>query len=156
VDGEGNLPAWYSSMQMFTAGLLLAAFARPRIARRDPPSWVLALLPLTLFAMSADEVAQIHERIGNHSDALLPGGWRGNTIFAETGIWMFLLGIPFIIFFIWLLMRTRRYFAAAPGSMAMLAAGMALFLTGALGVEALSNAFTKGTRAYAWMVLLEE
>src|SRR5262249_56979998 len=135
VDGEGNLPGGYSSMKRFPAGLLLAAFARRRIARRDPPSWVLALLPLTLFAMSADEVAQIHERIGNHSDALLPGGWRGNTIFAETGIWMFLLGIPFIVFLIWLLRRTRGYFSAAPGSMLMLIPGLTLFLTRPLGIH---------------------
>jgi hypothetical protein len=156
LDGEANLPTWWSSMQMMMAALLTATFARRYIKPSDIKSWLLALPPLTLIAMSCDEVAQIHERIGGHSDALLPGGSRANTVFVHTGIWMFIIGIPFIIYMTGLMWYLRSYFRVAPGSLRRYAIGMTVFLFGALVMDGLGNLWDRPSFGYSMEVLIEE
>jgi hypothetical protein len=152
LNGEANLPAWYSSMQGLAAALLLWTFVRRQASR----TWVLWLAPILLFVISCDEVAQLHERVGGHSDALLPGGTRENTIFVHTGIWMFVIGVPFIVFLAWLLVRTRRAFAAAPGSTVKMVTGFGLLLCGSLVMDGLSNAFRIHSLPFNMLALIEE
>ena len=95
LDVESNLPTWYSSIQWFCVAGLLAIFAIRNFSFSQKRSWPLLALPVVFLGLSLDEVAMIHERIGIRSDAFLPGGSRANTLFIKTGIWMFLLGVPF-------------------------------------------------------------
>lgn len=67
---------------------------------------------------------------------------------------MFLLGIPFIIFFTVLVFLVRKQLSERPSSVLRLAAGMAILLTGALGVEVLSNFAENGL--FIAEVVLEE
>src|ERR1043165_7095447 len=156
LDGEANLPAWWSSMQMMCAGLLMATFARRNFRGAEWKSWLLALMSLTLIAMSCDEVAQIHERIRGHSDSLLPGGSRANTVFVHTGIWMIILGAPFIVYQGVLVRIVRGYFAGTRGAMGRYAIGMSVFLFGALVMDAAGNLFERPSFAYSMGVLVEE
>jgi uncharacterized membrane protein len=97
LDGEANMPAWYSSMQLFLVAGLMAIFAYIKFDKENKVSWNLLLWPLIFMALSLDEAAKIHEWLGGKLDVLLPGGTRENTLFWYTGIWMFLLGAPFLM-----------------------------------------------------------
>lgn len=69
---------------------------------------------------------------------------------------MFILGIPFIVFLAWLLARTHRYLAVAPGALARFMAGFAVLLTGSLVMDTLSNAVDLFSMPYNLMILAEE
>lgn len=63
LDGEGNLPAWFSSFQLALISLSLW-FMVFRQSPSDRPSRTFFALPATLFLLwSADETAQMHERL---------------------------------------------------------------------------------------------
>jgi hypothetical protein len=145
LNGECNLQSWYSSMQWFCVASMAGIFAYRNFSRSSRRSWLLVALALLFLAFSVDEVAQIHEGLGKRMDMMLPGGTRKNTPFSHTGIWMFVLGVPFIIFFGWLAYAARVYFRRAPGAYLKIVLGMAVFLTGAIGIEALSNLVVPGS-----------
>ena len=156
LNQEANLPAWYASTKWFIAALLFGAYAFGNLRADDAGTWPLILLPILLAALSADETAQIHERLGVRSDALLPGGSRTGFVFGRTGIWMGLIGIPFIVAFGFMLRSLRPFFHDSPAALAKLAFGMAVMLTGALGVETAYNFVTSGSLWETMQVFAEE
>jgi hypothetical protein len=135
---------------------LLGIFAVRNVNLSQRKSWLLLTLPLVFLGLSLDEMAQIHERIGFLSDALLPGGSRENTLFTRTGVWMFLLGVPFVALFAGLMISIRTYFRRTPAVLVKLALGIAVTLVGALGIETLDNFVTLGTGYEVMQVLAEE
>jgi hypothetical protein len=139
VRRENNLPTWYSSIQWFCVASLFGIFAYHNFTRSQKKSWLLGALPLLFLALSLDEVAGIHEWVGHESDILLPGSSRKYTLFDRTGIWMFVLGGPFLIFFAGLILSLETYFRRAPGAFVKVLLGMAVMLAGAIGIEALDN-----------------
>jgi hypothetical protein len=64
IDGEGNITAWYSGMQMLLVGLVLLALAT-RLFAADARVWPLRRLFLVaglgFVFFSADEIGEIHE-----------------------------------------------------------------------------------------------
>ncbi len=156
LEREANLPTWYSSIQLFIVAALLGVFVSWNIRSDQPVSWILPLLPLLILVLSIDESTEIHEWIGYKSDSLLPGGDRGNTPFYYTGIWMFLIGIPFLIGFISLLIALRRYFHPTPGAQTRIVIGGLLLVGGATGVETASNFIPLKTWLFYSEVFLEE
>lgn len=139
LNGEQNLPTWYSSVQWFSVAALLSLFAWRNFAPRRLRSWLLLGLPPVFLFLSLDEVAQIHEWLGDKSDVLLPGADRANTPFFHTGIWMFVLGVPFLALFAALIFSIRIYFQRTPGALVRMLAGMAVMLGGSIGIETLHN-----------------
>jgi hypothetical protein len=139
LDGEGNVPAWFSSMQWMLCACAFALFSARNFSRAVPRSWALMLLPALLVLLSLDEVAQIHEALGRRSDGLLEGDTRSNSTFRVTGIWMFVIGVPFIASVLALGAWLSPYMAAAPAAAKRIGLGMMMMLAGALGVETLSN-----------------
>lgn len=139
MDSEKNLPAWYSSMQICLAGLFLFLAAegiRKRTRGSNPRTvYILAFL---FFLFSLDEVAGIHEWLGGLTDVFLPGADRANTILDVTGIWMFVIGIPVILFVAWLVLALRPYLGE-PRVFRLFVIGFLLFFGGSVGVEFLSN-----------------
>lgn len=112
VGMEISLPSWFSTINLFVAGLLLAAlYADARRAReRDAGYWL--LLTLVFFYMSLDESAHMHEkatRLALHlADAmsLLPASvaeseaWtsRGWILFGYIFVFVFgLICLPFLL-----------------------------------------------------------
>jgi len=138
LDGEGNLPAWYSSIQWFSVAILTGLFAYRNASFSNKKSWSLVVLPLLFLMLSLDETTEIHEFLGKMSDQLLPGG-RQNTLLPHTGIWMFLVGLPFMLLLCVLIVRVRAYFVRASGALYKIVLGMAVMLAGAIGVETFSN-----------------
>jgi hypothetical protein len=144
LDAETTLQAWYSSMQWFLAASLFGVFAL--YAYRSRLSGMLAMVAFAglCLAFSIDEIAGIHEWLGERSDALLPGGDRANSIFARTGIWPLLIGVPMLAALAVLTLRARRIFLPrAPLAFWLLAIGLATMFTGALAIELLVNLLDK-------------
>ncbi|MBE9070688.1 hypothetical protein IQ260_29025 [Leptolyngbya cf. ectocarpi LEGE 11479] len=138
LDFEGGIATWYSMLKLLSIAILATVFVRRKVAEGQG-SPVLFGLPTIFLAMAIDEIARLHERIGKFSDILLPDGSRANTPFQETGLWIFLVGIPFIVFFLWWIYRFKKKLAGYGAEVRMLGMGVFLLLLGALGVEFLSN-----------------
>lgn len=155
LDGEANMPTWYASVQWFCVAGLLAIFSIRNFSFSQKRSWLLLALPLLFLGFSLDEVAMIHEEMGVQSDRVLPGGSRKNTPFIKTGIWMFLIGVPFAAFLAGLILSIRPYFRRTPGAFVKLCLGLAVTLVGAVGIETLANFTTPGS-AYAMLQVLTE
>jgi hypothetical protein len=156
LDGEANLPTWYSSVLWFSVAYLTWVFAERHVLRSRIRSWFLFALPLVFVLFSLDEVAQLHEHLGVLSDALLPNGTREATVVSHTGLFFLFVGVPFAIVFIGLIGAVRPFLAENPGAFVKLAGGMALFVFAAVGLDALSNFTTDGSLAAAIQVLTEE
>ena len=153
LDSEGSIASWYSVLKYLVVACLATLFVCRRMAKGQKSLGVLGL-PVVFLAMGIDEGARLHERISKYSDMFLPGGDRANTPFHETGIWMFVVGIPFVIFFLFWVYRLRKELISYRADIRTLTVGMFILLTGAVGFEILSN-FLYGS---AWLieVALEE
>lgn len=155
LEEEANVPAWYASAQLLVVALLLGLYASVHFERSKMDAWLLATLPLVFLGLSIDETAGIHEWIGYRTDALLPGGSRDNTLFEKTGIWMIVLGLPFVAFIFFAFRRLRHY--CRPVSVRLrYATGFILFVSGAVGVEVAVNFVETDSQAHVVQVLLEE
>lgn len=141
ISGERNFPTWYSSIKLFSIGIVFAIFAHQRFDRKDDSSWLLMVFPFVFLFLSFDEFVGIHEWLGHKSDVLLPGGNRRNTLFPETGVWMFLVGIPFILFMIGPVFRLERF--VNNNSFKKFLLGFVIFVGSSIGIEVISN-FTHG------------
>lgn len=156
LDGETNLPTWYSSIQWFCVAFVLWLFAERHIDRGRVRSWFLLALPLVFLLFSLDEVAQIHERLGDLSDTVLPNGTREGTLVSSTGLFFLFVGVPFVLVFIGLIAAIRPFLVRYPGAFLKLAVGMIVFLVAAVGLDALSNFVVEGSLAGTIQVLTEE
>ena len=138
LDGESSFAAWFSSMQFYTIFLLGSIFAYHQIIFKKS-SLVILILPAIFLLMSIDEAVQIHEWLGGVSDVLFPSRTRFDTIFESTGLWMFVIGIPFLLFFLWFIHSIKKDLVLHSKSLKKLVLGMLIMLSGALGFEFLSN-----------------
>lgn len=156
LDRERSVPTWYASILWFGAAVLAWEFATARIERPRRSAWLVFLLPAGLLAFSIDEVAQIHEALGAALDDLLLEGPRSESVFSVTGVWFLVLGVPFalatVVAFIGLLPELRR----SKRGLTKLVIGMAAFLAGAIGLEAVSNLPESGSTIAGLQVLFEE
>jgi len=156
LDAEDNLPTWYSSMQWMLCGAIFAVFAWRNARWTVRSSWSLWLLPLLFAGLSLDEVAQVHEWLGRRTDVLLKGGTRYTSAFPVSGIWMFVIGVPFIVVLAVIVNGVRPYFAGALRALWLTCLGMAVMLAGAIGVETLSNFVVAGSVWATIEVAVEE
>ncbi|WP_152532221.1 hypothetical protein [Leptolyngbya sp. Heron Island J] len=147
LDSEGSIASWYSVFKYLGVAVLAALFVYRRMAKGQISLAILGL-PTVFLAMGIDEGARLHEQMSKYIDMFLPGGDRANTPFHETGIWMFVIGIPFIIFFLLWIYRLRKELINYRANLRLLTVGMGILLTGAVGFESVSN-FLYGT---AWLI----
>jgi len=155
LDGEVSVSAWYSSTQLFCIFVFSAIYACKKIdeSRR---SFLIVGLPVVFLMMSIDESVQLHEWLGKMSDVLLQDESRKGTIFEATGIWMFVIGLPFLItFFVWAY-AVKEYFLEDIPSFIKLNIGMVVLLLGALGVEIVTNFTYHDMNIYVFEVFIEE
>jgi hypothetical protein len=156
LNGESSISTWYSVIQLACVAALAGLFASRNVHPGRVSTWPLLLLPLVFLALSMDELVQIHEWLGQKSDALLPGNSRVNTSFPVTGIWMFLIGIPFVVGFLGIVLSLRRYLCTVPRVLPKLILGFAIFVTGAVLIETLSNFTDFGSLWYHLEAVSEE
>jgi hypothetical protein len=156
LNAEANLPAWYSSIQLFLVAALLAFFVYAEFDKRRLLSWTLPAWPLLFVLLSIDEIAQIHEWLGGKSDRWLPGRNRENIMFRTTGIWMFLIGIPFFFFMVGLIFSLQKYFRGKSDVIRMFWAALIVYVGSAAGIEILSNFVPEEGAVHIFQVFSEE
>ena len=138
LDAEANIPVWWSAVLLLTVSGLAAALAWADEERSRAPLWLLAAAVLAF--LSLDEVAGLHERLGD-------------AITADDGNirqWVLVLG-PVLLVLVAIL---ARLLGALSSRERILAAAAVGFYVLALAVEALSI-WDEGGREYV-AVAVEE
>lgn len=136
LNGESNIPTWFSSAQLFTIGIIFFTTARDLKATHMHFRWLLTLLALGFIYLSMDETAMIHERLSAalknfHVSWRFSGGGNGIWI-----IFYFSLGIIFILTF----KQTLAFFyQLLKDQFPFLGLGIILYLSGAVGFEIFNN-----------------
>ncbi len=131
--GEGNAPAWYSSLLFLIGSALLAVVWRVRSAEGDRFRHHWAGLALVFLFLALDEAAAVHEQlIDPVRDALGTGGALLHAWIIPYGVALVLLFVVYVPFLRALPARTLRL---------MLVAG-AIYVAGAIGMEMIGG--------YAW------
>jgi hypothetical protein len=96
MDGELNVPTWWSASLFLVAGLAALGLARCNaLTGRPVAPWT--LVGIGLFGLSLEEIAGIHEQVG----VALGGGTEG------VSVWP-LAYAPFAVVGVWLLMKAVR------------------------------------------------
>lgn len=63
LDSEGNIPAWFSSSQLFAVAITFFSCALRKGTERRPSRVFFILAGIAALYVSSDETAQIHERV---------------------------------------------------------------------------------------------
>jgi len=140
LDGEGNIPAWFSSVQLFAIAVAFGwAAMNPRHVRSGW-SGFLVMCGGGFGLLSVDEAAGIHEQVNRVLKRVewwphFPSG-RGFWIFAYGGAGVGMLALTWR----WV----GRFFREHSAHAIAIATGMAVLLGGAFGVE---------TIGYEWVGL---
>jgi hypothetical protein len=159
LDTEQTIPTWYSSMQWLCAGAMFASFATHAWQRRMRGALCIGTLAAACIVFSIDEVAEIHERLGFASDALMSGGTRSGSALWSTGLWPFVIGVPAITAIAIVVRGTRHIFLArAPRALLLLIVGFIVMFSGAVGVELIANFVSadKHSATFLAQVVVEE
>lgn len=143
MDGEGNIPSWYSSIKLLAVALCAYFYGR-LVLHKDKWAGALVLVGAALFAyLSMDEGATLHEKIGARFDMLLSGGAGGvKPVFETTGVWMLFLGPPLFLALVGGVFYLRKRLSIPAGVFAKAVAGILLFVIAAAPGDILVNYFT--------------
>jgi hypothetical protein len=135
VGEERSIPTWFESIQFLLCSILLAVVAVAKKQRNDRYILHWSVLSIILMLLSLDEVASIHEAIGQQSERLL----HSITGLTPSGAITFFWVVPGTIFVVIVLLAYLRFLADLPRSTRrlFLFAGV-LFVLGALGLEMLT------------------
>lgn len=140
---EGNVPTWFSTVQLVACSFVLGLIARAKSARGDPYTFHWKLLCAIFLLLSLDETAHVHESFNRYIHATLsPGGLLYYPWVALGLLAIVLLAVIFAKFLIALDVPTRRGFLLAGG----------IFLAGALGMESIGGWIeeTRGKENWAY------
>ncbi len=153
LNGDAGLAQWLSSIQLAVIGLLFALRASRKVMDLEPARWFLRLAGIGFLFLSADEALYIHETITKlgQSIAWLPS-FRG-----DHGIWVFVYGALGLV----LIAACRRQIVLAvrhfPRPARWFAAGIVVFLGGAVGLEVVGYQFLSARSViYTIEICLEE
>src|SRR5215212_2165057 len=146
VGEERSIPTWFESLQFLLCSILLAVVTVAKRRRNDRYSLHWNVLSIILLLLSLDEVASIHEAIGQESERLL----HSTTGLTPSGAISFFWVVPGAVFVIIVLLAYLRFLANLPQTTRrlFLFAG-ALFVLGALGIEMLSAQVSSSSEGIA-------
>jgi hypothetical protein len=144
VGDERSIPTWFESILFLLCSILLAVVTVAKKQRNDRYSLHWGALSIILLLLSLDEVASIHEAIGQQSERLL----NSITGFTPSGAIQFFWVVPGAIFVFIVLLAYLRFLAHLPQTTrrSFLFAG-ALFVLGALGIEMLTAQVVSSSEA---------
>ena len=144
VGEERSIPTWSESILFLLCSTLLAVVAVAKKQRNDRYSLHWGVLSVILLLLSLDEVASIHEAVGEQSERLLnyatgitPGGAISFFWVVPGAIFVFIVLLVYLRFLANLPQNTRRLFLFAG----------ALFVLGALGIEMLTAQVVSSSEA---------
>ena len=139
MDGEQNIPAWFSSVQLFAIGLVFLL----KIFDTNPtpaiPRYFLLLVGLGFIFLSADEAAGIHEQISQSLNKFggLPGFKGGH------GYWVAVYGAIAVTLALSNLRPAWNMWTQYRRASTYIAVGMSLIVAGAMGLEIISYQFLR-------------
>jgi hypothetical protein len=133
LDEEANVPSWFSSMQLFSIGVILLLASCSPLRERDHLRVLVALLGGAFVFLSMDEAAAIHEKV---TTVMKPVSWAPR-FSGGHGIWMFVYvviaaGAAAVLFRP--ILRICRFY---PRDTIGAITGAAVLGLGAVGVEAM-------------------
>lgn len=156
LDAEANLPAWFSSMQLFAAGLVaaligLSSRSKP-VSRAAEDGWIWLTMAVIFLFLSMDEAAQFHELLGK----VLSERMSGTGL--KHGFWIVVFlpaGLAALGFGIWLL---PRLFPGSIQARICFVAGCLLIIIGSAGLEIVSYGLERSlnSASYILEVSIEE
>jgi hypothetical protein len=159
LEGENNLPTWYSSLALLLSSAMLAIIGLHRKQEAKSWAWHWLILAIIFLCLSTDEAASIHEMAASPIHHWLESRHHLDSVIPVIGTAWLLAGIPFaaIVFLVFchfllnLPAMTRALFLIAGG----------LYITGAIGLEALGGRYIdqqggSHTLTYEVMVATEE
>lgn len=146
LDGEGNIPSWFSALLLLACAITLFVLASASLRRRGRWRFHWLALAIVFLYLSLDEAAQLHELLNIPARLWLTDRMDG-------AIWVMpilaiglLGGLAYIPFLLALPIKIAAF---------KVVAGIA-FVTGAMGVETISADLDEASLAYlGWMVLEE-
>ena len=112
VGEERSIPAWFESLQFLLCSILLAVVAVAKKQRGDRYSLHWSVLSIIFLLLSLDEVASIHEAIGQQSEHLL----HRATGFTPSGAISFFWVVPGAAFALIVVLAYLGFLAYLPQS----------------------------------------
>lgn len=131
LNGEANIPAWFSSTQLFMIGFVFLLSAHHSNRHHHPSPLFLLTVGIGFIFLSVDEAAIIHEHI---SGALKHIEWIPRFGHGR-GIWIFLyplVGLTLLIIGYREIYKSWKYYKR---EMVIFIIGSIIFVFGALGLE---------------------
>ncbi|MFH1460543.1 MAG: hypothetical protein ABIG64_09285 [Candidatus Omnitrophota bacterium] len=143
VDTEGNFPTWFSSMMLAIAAFYAYNCFR---ASKNNDGKIWKLLSISLVTMSCDEVAQIHEHLGNTINKYLIGLKNLNAA------WLVIFG-PFILGIIFIfVLKIKNQLVESFQAIKFLRIGLFVYLGGAFLLESTVVFLTQGEAQWLWNI----
>jgi len=141
LDGEMNVPAWYSSSTLLLCSILLGLIANHKMREGDGYSRHWVGLALIFVFLSLDEAISVHERLTAPMHLLLGGG---------SGFFYFPWVIPYmIVVALFLLVYWKFIIDLTPTIRKLFLMAGAIYVGGALGMEMISG-FYSDVYGYDW------
>lgn len=152
---DDNFAAWFSSMLLAIAGVL--AHEASVTAKRCVGSGHVYLLmfSLLLFTMSADEVARIHETVGEFLSTIAS---NGDTSEAKNSGWVLVGGPIVLIVFSIAFYLLKPHLFLVKGTTTLLGLGFTSIFLGGVLLESAVNLFDESTPRWIWdtQIIVEE
>lgn len=140
LDGEGNIPAWFSSVQLFAIAVAFGLAAMNPLHERGGWSGFLAVCGGGFGLLSVDEAAGIHEQVNR---VLKRVDWWPHFP-SGRGFWIFAYGTAGLGMLALMWRPVVRFFRQHGRDATAIAVGMSVLVGGAFGVE---------TIGYEWVGL---
>jgi hypothetical protein len=152
LNGEGNIPAWFSGAQLLLIGLaflVLASWIFQSDERIAALRRLFFTVGLAFVYLSADEVGQVHEKMSAVAQSWHPLYLFEIRLLAAIGfkrrklhggsIWIPLFAIVGLILLIWLWPQIKKAWKLWRKEILLLALGFAILALGATVVETVGN-----------------
>ena len=159
LEGENNLPTWYSSLALLLASAMLAIIGLHRKQEAKSWAWHWLTLAIIFLCLSADEAASLHEMAASPIHHWLESKRHLESVLPVIGTTWLLAGIPFAAIVFLVFWQFLLNLPAATRALFFVAGG--LYIGGAIGLEALGGRYINQqggghTLTYAMMVTMEE
>jgi hypothetical protein len=158
LEGEGNLPAWYSSFLLLLSSVLLGIIGLNRKREANPYGWYWLALAFIFLYLSMDEGAGIHEMADPLIRRLLNAIGSLDFVLRVIGTAWLLAGIPFAVIVFLVFWRFLLHLPIATRVQFLIAGG--LYIGGAIGIEVVEGHYKAlhggHTLTYEILVAFEE